>query len=502
MARSNGNRSPESGGHRGVEQHGADFVPEAERYSTPRNQAGVFIGAQMCFNLVVLGWLPISYGLGWWDALGAITVGLAIGSLGYAPYALFGARTGTNSAVSSGAHFGVLGRLVGTLLTFFIALGFFALVIWTGGDALVGGISRLTGVEAGDGARVLGYAVVGVASVVIAVYGHDKVASAQKVVVVLVGGLLLVGVFAIAPQFDAGYSGGAYVLGSFWPTWLLGVVTAVAVPVSYAPFANDYSRYISLKSYSSRSIAIANGAGLFVGCWLVMSFGAFEGAIFGTSLGPVLGLVEGAPLWFVVPIIVIGVIGPLSHGALCLYGTGIDAASLVRGVPRSVTTAVLGLIGIALVFLGAFVWDAIDAFQAFVILFTLGTAPWMVINLIGYAWRRGWYDPHDLQVLYRGERGGRYWFTAGWNLRALIAWALAVGAGLLTSHTSLFTGPWFDVAGGVDVSVPVAAVIGGAGYLVAILIVPEDPAVRGGAGLDEAPVPEASAMSAPRHARP
>ncbi len=470
---------PSGVSHGGIEKHGADFVPESERYSTPRNQAGVFIGAQMCFNLVVLGWLPISYGLGWWSSFTAITVGLLIGCLGYGPFALFGPKTGTNSAVSSGAHFGMLGRLIGTALTFFIALGFFSLVIWTGGDALVGGISRLFAVHAGDGARVVGYAVVGVASVSIAVYGHDKVAAAQKFVVVVIGGLLLLGVIALAGKFDPGYAGGRYLLGSFWPTWLLGVVTALAVPVSYAPFANDYSRYISPQRYSSLSITLANGVGLFVGCWFVMSFGAFEGSIFGTALGPVLGLVQGAPMWYVVPIILIGVIGPLSHGALCLYGTGIDAASLVARVPRAVTTAVLGVIGIAIVFLGAFAWGAIATFQAFVILFTVGTTPWMVINLIGYAARGGWYSAQDLQVLNRGQRGGIYWFTAGWNLRAVGAWVPAVVVGLLTSNTSLFTGPWFHVAGGVDVSVPVAGVIGGVVYLVALKVAPESPVVRG-----------------------
>lgn len=480
MTRSKAGRSPAGHvAHGGVEQHGADFVPESERHSTPLNQAGVFLGAQMCFNLVVLGWLPISYGLGWWSALSAITVGLLIGSLAYGPFALFGPRTGTNSAVSSGAHFGVLGRLIGTLLTFFIALGFFALVIWTGGDALVGGISRLFDVEAGDGARVVGYAVVGVASVAIAVYGHDKVAAAQKFVVVAIGGLLLLGVIALAGDFDAGYGGGEYLLGSFWPTWLLGVVTALAVPVSYAPFANDYSRYISPLRHSSRAIAFANGAGLFVGCWIVMAFGAYEGSIFGAAQGPVLGLVHGSPMWYVVPIVLIGILGPLSHGALCLYGTGLDAASLVPRMSRAVVTALLGAVGIALVFLGAFVWDAIDAFQAFVILFTLGTTPWMAINLIGYVARRGWYSPQDLQVLNRGQRGGLYWFTAGWNLRALVAWVPAVVVGLLTSHTSLFTGPWFDVADGVDVSVPLAAAIGGVVYVVALKAFPESPAVRG-----------------------
>lgn len=462
-----------------IEQHAADYVPEEERHSAPRKQAEVFIGAQMCFNLVILGWLPISFGLGWWSSASAIIVGLLIGVTLYGPYALFGPRTGTNGVVSSGAHFGVVGRLVGSLLLLCIALGFYALVIWAGGDAFVGAIQRLFDIDVGNGTRAVVYVAVGVASLLVATYGHDIVVAAQRFVVVVIGVLLLVGAIALWSKFDAGYQGGEYILGSFWSTWLLGVVTAIAVPISYGPFANDYSRYISLKKHSSRSIAIANGGGLFMGCWIVMTFGAYLGTMFEVKLGPVLGLISVSPMWFVVPVAVIGLLGALSHGSLCLYAPGIDIASLLPRLSRATTTAILGMIGIALVLLGAFVWDAVSAFSAFVVLFTICATPWMVINLMGYIARRGWYSPHDLQVLNRGQRGGLYWFTAGWNIRAMVAWVPAVVVGVLLSHTTVYTGPWANIAGGIDVSVPVAGVLGALIYRIALTAFPESPAVKG-----------------------
>src|SRR4029079_8973710 len=170
-----------------MEKHGADYIPESERHSAPKDLFGVFVGAQMCLNLVVLGWLPIRFGLGFLSAVSAIATGLLIGALFVGPFALLGARAGTNSTVSSGAYFGVLGRLVGTFITFFISIGFFALVIWTGGDAITGGIARLFHFESDNVTRALGYLIMGVASIAIAIYGHDKVASAQKFVAVAIG---------------------------------------------------------------------------------------------------------------------------------------------------------------------------------------------------------------------------------------------------------------------------------------------------------------------------
>ena len=50
--------------------------------------------------------------------------------------------------------------------------------------------------------------------------------------------------------------------------------------------------------------------------------------------------------------------------------------------------------------------------------------------IIGLLVRRGFYCPDDLQVFTRGEKGGRYWFTHGWNWRGLGAWIPSAAVGL------------------------------------------------------------------------
>jgi purine-cytosine permease-like protein len=461
-----------------IEQHGVDQIPDADRHSSPWNLAAFCIGAQFCFNLFVLGWLPIAFGLGWWSSITSITVGLVIGTALYTPMAIFGGRTGTNTAVSSGAHFGVVGRLLGTVIAMFIGIGFFGLVVWTGGEALAGAYTKLFDVNGGDALLAAGYAVMGAITLALAVFGHDKVVAAQKVVTIVVGLCLAIGVVALAGSFDA-VPGGEYLLGSFWSTWILGVITAASVPISYSPFVNDYTRYISRERWSDRSVLLTNGIAMYVGCWLVLAFGAYVGTMASLDLGPIGALIDASPNWYLVPVLVIALVGGVAQGAVCIYGVGLDTSSLIPSLRRVPATMLLGAVGILIVYLGAFVFDAVALVTSFVIILTLVTAPFVAILLIGFVSRRGWYDPADLQVFNRGQRGGRYWFTAGWNLRAFAAWVPAIVVGFLMCQTTEYTGPWAQWAGGVDVSIPVSTAIASVIYVIALKAFPEPAEVRG-----------------------
>lgn len=456
-----------------VETRGIDFIPNDERDGSPRALFWVFIGAQLSFTVIVFGWLPITYGLSWWSSVTAIVTGLLIGCAIYAPFALFGPRTGTNSAVSSGAHFGVVGRLVGSILAMITAVGFFAISIWTGGDALVAGAHSLLGTPENNAMSVLGYAITGLITIVIAVYGYATVVAAQKFVIPILGGLMLLGIIALAGKFDPDYAGGQYLLGSFWPTWLLAVATTMSLPISYAPFANDYSRYVRIEEGGAKLVWF-NFAGMMVGCLLACLFGAYVASIFGaveTSL--VGGLISISPAWYVVAAVGLGLLGSFGQGSLCLYGTGLDTSSLIPSLRRVPATTLISAFAFALVFVGRFVWNAVDSVSAFVIILVVILTPWVIINLVGFVRNRGVYDVIDLQMFNAGGRGGAYWFTAGWNFRAVGAFVPSMIAGLMFVNTTLFKGPWADVAGGVDLSLVSGATLSLVLYVALTAVCPE-----------------------------
>jgi purine-cytosine permease-like protein len=125
---------------------------------------------------------------------------------------------------------------------------------------------------------------------------------------------------------------------------------------------------------------------------------------------------------------------------------------------------------LVLVYLGAFVWTAFDTVSAFILILIVVCTPWMIISLMGMLVARGRYWPYDLQLFNIGKRGGAYWYTAGWNLRALIAFVPAVVIGMMFVNTTLYIGPWANAVNGVDMSFISSAVISAVIYGVAVLL--------------------------------
>ena len=120
-------------------------------------------------------------------------------------------------------------------------------------------------------------------------------------------------------------------------------------------------------------------------------------------------------------------------------------------------------VAIALLYLGVFVFDAVESVTAMTVALNAVITPWVAILAIG-ALRTKTYDLTDLQAFAQGRHGGRYWFTGGWNVRAVVAWTVGAVFGLLAVNTTLYVGPMADIAGGVDVSTIGSAALAGLLY--------------------------------------
>jgi purine-cytosine permease-like protein len=449
-------------------------VPDAERSARPRDIFWIGIGGNLAFSIVLFGWLPLTFGLGWWATVTSMVVGYAIGALLVTPMGLLGPRTGSNNSVASGAQFGVLGRLVGSIIGLLIALCYVALAIWAGGQAIVAPAARLLGTPDSATVYALGYAAVALAVAVIAIYGFQLLERAQKLLVPTVGLLTLTGFIAFAGDFDPGFAGGHYVLGSFWATWTLSVVLAVSGPVSYCTSVGDWTRYVS-RRHGDRRTAGAVFGGMFLGALLPALLGAFIGVAIGVRADQdfVTSVVAAAPAWYLLPILLNGLVGSCGQASITLYSSGLDLDAVFPRLSRIGCTTVMTLVCLALVYVGAFVWNAEEAVIAFALLLTAIATPWMGVTLVGFALSRGRYNAQDLQVFNERRRGGVYWFTRGWNARAVIAWALGSAIGLLCSATTIYTGPLADIAGGVDLSFIAGMVTAAVAYLAIRALFPE-----------------------------
>jgi len=464
-----------------VEPHGIAPIPAEEQTSRPLDLFRLAFGGANTFATIILGTLPIAYGLSFWAAASATVIGVVAGALILMPMALFGPRTRTNNAVSSGAHFGVVGRCVGSFLSLLTAIAFFSISVWVSGDAIVGAGNRLFGFDGGDWLRAVAYAVIAVAVLVVCIYGFQFMLLINKIAVIAGSLIMLLGILAFAGDFDAGYPGtGHYALDGFWPTWMLALLAALANPVSFGAFLGDWSRYIPQR-YSARRMMAAPFLAQ-IASLLPFLFGVTTATLVADPNDYIAGLSQVAPLWYALPLIAIALVGGLSTGTTALYGTGLDFSSIFTSLSRVQATALIGSLSVAFIFVGNFVFDIVSSINAFATLIVLCTSPWMAIMMIGYFVRRGYYRPDDIQVFNRGQQGGAYWFAHGVNWRGMGAWIPATGIGMMFANTPLIAGPLRDVAGGIDISLIIALTVAALLYALLLVLFPEPLAVFGPRG--------------------
>ena len=122
--------------------------------------------------------------------------------------------------VSSGAAFGVRGRLLGSGITWFIAIGFAIILVFTSGEAIIYTFNRWFQTSTSNTALSIAMIAVLILACVSAVLGHRTLERSVRVITILaiIVGIAIFAVFA--PKFHVTH-GANYLLGSFWPTWFL-----------------------------------------------------------------------------------------------------------------------------------------------------------------------------------------------------------------------------------------------------------------------------------------
>ena len=480
-----------------IEEHGVEPIPERDRRATAGDFFGIAVGSTMTTTTIVLGTLPIAMGLSFRAAVTAILLGTTLGAIVLMPLALLGPRTHTNNAVTSGAHFGVTGRIVGSFLSLLIAITFFTIAVWVGGDSLTAGLARLSGGLDSDWTAAAGYALTATCIFAICIVGYRWLLRASRLIAPLFGALLVLGVAAFAADFrpDAGPSPDGYALGGFLATWTAALLIVMANGISYGPFLGDWSRYVP-ETESQRRLLGATFVSQLASL-IPFLFGAATATLVPDAGDYVRGLVAAAPDWYVVALVAVVFIGSIAGGSASLYGTGLDFSSVVPALSRFQATLAIGAVSIVLVFLGRFVFNMVDTVSAFTTLILIFSAPWTAVMLIGAFTRRGFYLADDLQVFNRGQKGGAYWFHHGLNARALTAWTLGSITGLLLANTSLIAGPLRDVAGGIDLSFFASLLVAGAVYLALLVAFPEPRYVFGPRGPRWVPCADHAAVVGP-----
>ncbi|PRX98198.1 cytosine permease [Paraburkholderia sp. BL25I1N1] len=473
-----------------VETFGFERIPDRSRYARPIDLFRLLFGGCNTFSTSVLGSFPVLLGLSFKAGVWSIVLGVLIGSCILAPMSLFGPRNGTSDPVSSGAHFGIHGRIVGSFLAVLTAVAFFSLAVWSSGDALVGGANHLLGLPVNWMTLSFAYGLFAVLVLTVCVYGFGFMLWVNKIAVWAASILFVVGLFAFTKSFDGAYAG-KVALGAvgFWPAFVSAVLVAMSNPVSFACTLGDWARYIPENTPRKRTILAVMLAQL--ATFVPFFFGLATATIiaskapdFIASNNYVGGLLAISPNWFFLPVCLIAIIGGMSTGTTALYGTGLDMSSMFpKFLNRVRATLLIGSLAIGFIFLGRFAFNLVESVSTFSVLINVCSCPWMVIMIIGFVTRRGFYLSDDLQVFNRGGRGGHYWFSHGWNWRAMGAWIPSAAISLcFVNLPDQFVGPLGQLAGGLDISMPVSLTLAAALYIALSQCFPEPDGVYGPQG--------------------
>jgi purine-cytosine permease-like protein len=461
-----------------VETRGIDHIPSVERDGRPIDFAWAFGPSQLGFVIAVFGSFPIAFGLSLWSTLSAIVVGTAIGSLLISLQALSGPKTGTTQSVTSVAFFGVHGRLIGAALALVTNIGFGAIIAWTTGQAFVWGLHRLIGTPTGDGILAIGMALVIAGMIVLGFYGHATLIASYKVIAV-VNTVLQVAILAFFAHDFAAVHGGNYLLGSAGATWALSVALIASVPISYATWPNDYGRYMPVDTSPAKIVAWAFG-GMFVGCTFAFVLGALVATTFtdpATEFVP--GVMQGAPVAFIPLLLFYALTGNVINGAPGVYNAALDLHALLFFLKRTVVVLIVGAAMLVASFVAVIVFNAVDTVTAFVTINAVLLSGWMGVTIIGLFSRGNRYHTADLHAFATAGQRGRYWFTGGFNARAVTAMAVGSGVGLLFSQTTLVTGPLSSAVNGIDLSFGSAFVVAAVLYGLLVVLVPEHDVIPG-----------------------
>jgi len=359
-------------------------------------------------------------------ALGGVVLGTLLGSIPFALLSIVGPATGYPQIAQSRSSFGRRGAYLPAALNWFSTTGWSAVTFILGGLAF----SLFLPIP-----FVLGVAIFAAVQLFVAFYGHNFLHRFEQVMaLVLVGVFAVMSVIAIQGAAAATYapSGGGIVGFAFM------TILAASIPLSWAPYAADFSRYLA-RDTTLRRIFVPAFLGMTVACIWVEAIGILLTTSLGSLGDPVLVFAHAFGIGLVVPMLILLVVNLLAANAPNLYSSGLSLLALDIPVKRGSSVLVGGAIAIVLAMWGGA--DRISFYEGWLFFVEYWIAPWAAIVLVSFfVFRHRGMEPSP-------ER------ARPWRVSALAAYVASVLVAVpFMDRAPRFIGPVSAALGGVDLS--------------------------------------------------
>lgn len=434
MTDSSGSSENRSGGRQlQVEIHGLDVIGDSERKGTPRTLFWPWFGANVGALGLSYGAFALGFGISFWQALIAGSIGIVFSFLLCGFVAVAGKRGSAPTMVLSRAAYGVRGNRLPSVISWVLTVGWETVLCALATMATATVFDRL-GWGGGTETKVVALLVVGALIVVGGVMGFDVIMRLQTVITVVTGVLTVVYIALVADHIHWS-TVSAVPAGSAQEFIGALVFMMTGFGLGWVNAAADYSRYLPRGS-SSRGVIGWTTVGGSVAPLLLLLFGLLLAGSSGDlseaiAIDPIGALTTILPTWFLIPFAVVAVLGMVGGAVLDIYSSGLALLSAGLRVPRYLAALVDGVLMIAgSIYIVFFSDNFLGQFIGFLTTLGVPVAAWCGVMLADLVMRRRDYDDRDL---FRG--GGRYGDIPLQPLLLTLG-ATALGWGLVTNSAA------------------------------------------------------------------
>ncbi|MES9556729.1 MULTISPECIES: cytosine permease [unclassified Streptomyces] len=422
-----------------METRGLEPVPDNERTGRVRTLFPTWVGANLTVLLLTVGaGLVVLDGLNLWQVLVVAVLASVIGFGLVGLVSIAGRRGGAPGMALSRAVFGQRGNLLPGALTWVARWGWETVNAVTGTYAVLAVLGLLFGVTGSHGLTLVALLVFVGCSWLVSGLGIGALRVCCTWSAYLFGGVSVLVLIHLIGATDW-----REVLGRpAGPTGMViaGVGTLAAGGISWAPSAPDFARYLP-RTASGRAMVAATVGGAGIAYLPMVLMGAVMAVAepgLAVTRDPVAFVGPLLPGWLSVPYLLLIVVGMVLINAMSMYSAGFTAQTLGFTVPRvwavGVNAAISLLLGASLMLTAA---GFLDTFVSFLNLLAVTFSAWIGVFAVDLLRGRA-YDP---AALLDTTPTSAYWYTGGFSVPAVTAWAAGLAAGLLLTDVRWFSGP-------------------------------------------------------------
>ncbi|GAA2271531.1 MULTISPECIES: purine-cytosine permease family protein [Kitasatospora] len=458
-----------------IETRGIEPVPDGERHGRVRELFPTWVAANISVLLLTMGAALVVFNqLNFWQVL-IVAACAAVASFGMVGLlSVSGKWGGAPGAMLSRATFGARGNLFPGSILWVARFGWETINAVTGAYAVLTVLDLLFGIKSNTVLIVVTLFLFVASTFLVSGMGRKALNVCNKWSTYLFGvfSIMVLGYLVANVHWNEVFAKPAGTTAMM----IAGIGTIAAGGISWVPTGPDFARYLPHKASGKKIVGVTvSGAGIVVVPMVLMGgVMAVSTPDLAKAQDPVSFLGDILPTWLAVPYLITAIVGMLLINSLSMYSAGFTAQTMGVKLPRAMAVsinAVISLVGglmlmlVASSFLGSFI--------TFLVLLAVSFSAWIGVYSVDMLRRRSRKVRYDAEGLMDTTPSSRYWYSGGFCWQAMVAWAVALIAGLCFTKCDWFTGPLASTPVG-EYGLSWAATIAISALLMAVLPTPRE----------------------------